>query len=366
MKIAFVTFGNFDGHATLKRATGMASPLIEAGHEVTLLLEDCSVNREKAAMECPEAHVVWHSRGSNAWSERSEKQRSLNQLKPDLVWICGVGPRNWVSRPSKDCFLLADHSELFSQVGESVLRRKFYSLLEWGYCFSFDGHVCASRYLERYYKKRLGRLKKSTRVHYSPYAFHPSVIAPYSTGVAKLHERWSGRKALVYMGSFWENYGFWDMLDVFKELSREREDFVAILAGRGPEKDRGIEWVKENGLEDVIRIEGYVAEEELSAYFTAAHAFISPLRDTVQDWARCPSKLFMYLPFGKPVITCRIGEAKELFGEKGVYYTAGDRKSLKAAIVQVLENSESFELPDYNAHTYAARTKSFLAWYAAQ
>ena len=47
MKIAFVTFGNFDGHATLKRATGMARPLILAGHEVYLLLEDSDVNREK-------------------------------------------------------------------------------------------------------------------------------------------------------------------------------------------------------------------------------------------------------------------------------------------------------------------------------
>lgn len=32
MRIAFVTFGNFDGHATLKRETGMAGPLAKRGH----------------------------------------------------------------------------------------------------------------------------------------------------------------------------------------------------------------------------------------------------------------------------------------------------------------------------------------------
>ena len=66
MRIAFVTFGNFDGHATLKRATGMAGPLIAQGHEVVLLLEDCEINREKVELECPSAEVVWHVRGRSA------------------------------------------------------------------------------------------------------------------------------------------------------------------------------------------------------------------------------------------------------------------------------------------------------------
>ena len=130
MRIAFVTFGCFDSHATLKRATGMAAPLLEKGHEVYLLLEDAPINREKAALECPEAEVIWHRSESSAFAERSQKQKTVNEIRPDVVWICGVGLRNWVRKPARHTIMLADHSELYSQVSSSAIRRVIYGLLE--------------------------------------------------------------------------------------------------------------------------------------------------------------------------------------------------------------------------------------------
>lgn len=364
MVIVFVTFGDFNGHATLKRATGMSAPLISSGHEVHILLEDSPSNREKVSMECPTAVIHWHIRERSPWAEWKIKQRTLNQLNPDTVWICGVGLRNWMRRPTPDSILLADHSELYSAVATGFLRRAFYGLLEWGYCFYFDGQICASRYLEAFYLRRLKSLKKKdTPIHYSPYAFHPDVISPNSEAAAAVQGRFPQKKLILYMGSFWENYGFWDMLEAFRRLSLTRSDFVALFAGRGPEQERGESWVRENGLSDKIVIEGYVPEEQLSAYFTAAHAFLSPLRDTIQDWARCPSKLYMYLPFNKPVITCPIGEAKELFGEQGMYYKPGDINGLTEVIERVLDENNPEGSTNPQDHTYAARTKDFLDWY---
>ena len=362
MKIAFVTFGNFDGHATLKRATGMAGPLLVEGHEVFLLLEDCGINREKVELECPGVQVFWHQRSCSARTERRAKQVTLASIQPDVVWICGVGSRNWMRRTHRACIVLADHSELYSRVSHDFVRKAFYWLLEWCYCFSFDGHICASRYLERFYTGRLKKLRKVQNVHYSPYAFHPDVLSPDSEAGAQIQARFAGKKLLLYMGSFWKNYGFWDMLEAFRELASRRDDFIAIMAGRGPEKENGIAWVKEHKLEESIRIEGYVAEEQLSAYFTGAHAFISPLNDTVQDWARCPSKLFMYLPFQHPVVTCQIGEAAELFGEKGLYYQPGDVDSLVCALSRVLTQDVGIDAITLDDHTYTARTKTFLSW----
>ena len=126
MHIAFVTHGSFDTHATLKRATGMATPLLEAGHEVTLLMQDSKANREKVILECPEVSVCWYSKGLSSFKERRQKQDFLNKLKPDLVWICAVGLRNWMTRPMKGCIMLADHSELFSHVGGNRFRKIIY------------------------------------------------------------------------------------------------------------------------------------------------------------------------------------------------------------------------------------------------
>ena len=363
MKIAFVTFGNFDGHATLKRATGMAGPLIAAEHEVYLLLEDSPVNREKVILECPSAKVVWHLRGESGSAERKEKQATLDRLQPDVVWICGVGSRNWMRKPHAKAVVLADHSELYSKVSADLPREVFYWLLEWLYCISFDGHICASRYLETFYTRRLSFLRRESPVHYSPYAYHRSVIQTDPAGAKEIRDAWKGKKIILYMGSFWTNYGFWDMLKAFEILSKTRNDFVAVLAGRGPEKEKGIAWVKERDLEKYISIEGYVEEERLSAYFTAAYAFLSPLRDTIQDWARCPSKLFMYVPFQHPVVTCRIGEATELFGEDGDYYTPGDVDSMVECLNEVLSESGQSDAANPKDHDYHARVDAFLEWY---
>ncbi len=367
MRIAFVTFGNFDGHATLKRATGMAGPLIGRSHEVHILLEDSPINREKVIMECPEAMIHWHTRGVSPLAERREKQKTLKGIQPDLVWICGVGLRNWVFRPKKSCVVLADHSELYSQVSSGAVRRGSYSALEWAYCFSFDGHICASRYLERFYRNRLKRVRKDpSKVHYSPYAYHPGVIRFDPEGTAKVLARFPGKKIILYLGSFWPNYGFWDMIHAFERLFEMRDDFVAVLAGRGPERERGMNWIKENGMEEKIVLEGYVPEEKISAYFGATHAFLSPLRNTVQDWARCPSKLYMYLPFDRPVVTCAIGEAKELFGDEGYYYAPKDVNALVSRLNEVLDLEDAFCSANAEDHTYEARTECFVDWMDAR
>lgn len=365
MKIVFVTFGNFDGHATLKRATGMAEPLINEGHEVHLLLESCETNVAKAILECPNATVHWHRRTTSPWEERRQKQAAVDAIKPDVVWVCGVGLRNWIRRSSKDTFMVADHSELYSAMSLSGLRNLFYRLTEWGCCLTFDGHICASRYLERFYQKRLTILGCSpTRVHYSPYAYHPAVIRVDHANADTLRTRFPGKKLLLYIGSFWENYGFWDILKALREVAKSRSDFVAILAGRGPEKDRGITWTKQHKLESVICIQGYIPEESISGYFTAAHAFLCPLRDTVQDWARCPSKLFLYVPFNRPVVTCAVGEARELFKESGAYYSPGNVPSLASAIARVLSNDTPTLAVDPINHTYEARVQAFIHWMA--
>ena len=317
-------------------------------------------------MECPEAIVHWHEQGHSVWSERAAKQKKLKTIEPDVVWICGVGLRNWICKTGKKTIMLADHSELYSAFETRVLRRLAFGFIEWLHCFSFDGQICASRFLEQHYSKRLRKIKRDEKaVHYSPYAYHPSVVKFDVAGANFIQARFPEKKIILFIGSFWENYGFWDMLKAFIKLSELRDDFVAIFAGRGPEKEGGIKWVKRKGLESKIIIEGYVPEESLSAYLGAAHAFLCPLRNTTQDWSRCPSKLFMYIPFQKPVITCAIGEACELFGEGGFYYTPKDVKSLVETISLVLDENKANEYVRADAHTYEARTEAFLQWFEA-
>ena len=57
MRICFITFGNVTDYATLKRATGLAGPLIARGHSVSIVIEDTVDNRARLAFECPDVQA---------------------------------------------------------------------------------------------------------------------------------------------------------------------------------------------------------------------------------------------------------------------------------------------------------------------
>ena len=356
MHFCFVTFGNFKSHSTLKRATGMAGPLAQMGHRVTLLLEDSLDNREKAKLECPDTQVVWHKRSKWFGPERTQKQRAIRKLQPDIVWICGVGARNWITHRGHNAIVLADHSELYSAVQPKAYERAAYRVLERLYLYSFDGHICASRYLFDHYSRQLQKIGKPVRVHHSPYAYHESALT------VPPRPSKSETKSILYLGSFWENYGFWEMLESIKILSLQRQDIRATFIGRGPDAERGKAWVLDNKMQKFIHFPGYVDDRDLGNYMVTADVFLSPMRDTVQDWARCPSKQYLYLPFRQPVVTAKIGESLNVFGENGCYYECQNAHSMAEAISNALDRPQDFPSPDPVQHTFTSRTVAFMAW----
>src|SRR5690606_34808483 len=98
------------------------------------------------------------------------------------------------------------------------------------------------------------------------------------------------------------------------------KNFKFLFMGKGVELENGIKFVDTYGIGDEVEFLGYVDEDKLSSYFSIANAFVSPLNNTIQDIARCPSKIYMYLPFKKPIITSKIGEPHEIFKEEGLYF----------------------------------------------
>jgi glycosyltransferase involved in cell wall biosynthesis len=363
MKITFVTFGNISQHSTLKRATGMAPVLSKLGLDVSILLEDSPDNRERAALECPGVQILYHQRHKSALKERAQKVTHLRELRPDVVWICGVGIRNWILPQKEFPVVLGDHAELLSGIVlRSRVRRGWDYANEWAHLPSFSGQICASRYLEKLYTERNKRLRLDRPVHYSPYAYNSDLLESEPLILQALKKQYGDKKNVLYMGSFWENYGFWDMLHVFEQLTQERADVRFLMMGKGPEKEAGIAWLEKKGLADKIQILGYIPEQELSSYFHLADAFVCPLRDTIQDWARCPSKLFMYLPFNKPIVTCPIGEALEIFGEDGFYYSPGSRTELRSILHRVLDLKGWSSSVNARDHSWQKRCTDFLDW----
>ncbi|MGF6850396.1 glycosyltransferase involved in cell wall biosynthesis [Chitinophaga sp. W3I9] len=366
MKICFITLGDIKFIATMKRAIGMAGPLLSLGWEVSIIAQDSEENRKRIAMECSEAVKVYYYQPGSAGEEVRVKTELVNQIAPDYVLFCSFSFRNRISKGKLNVKpkILIEHSELPSGIPDNKGIRKLAMLaLEYWSVLYADGLLCASKYLCNVYTKRAAQLfRKQLPVLYSPYAFNNDVIASPRIRLDELQDAYKGKTILIYMGTLTRNYGLFTMLQAMEMVSKERSDVVLMLLGQGRHMVEAKAFVKEKQLDAQVEFLGYAPEEDLSSWFTAADAFISPLNDTVQDWARCPSKIYMYLPFGKPVFTCAIGEPLEIFGHEGYYFNNNAPASLAVLISKLANGKLALATVNSEAHSWERRAVDFTAW----
>jgi len=365
MHICFITTGDLMSIATGKRATGMAAPLAALGHRVSIIIQETPLNRERLALECPAAEALFFPADGPAGEVR-HKRALLRQARPDVIYVCAYGVRNMVLGPGarRRSVRLVEHSELRSGIpGLPFLQRRCDRALELLSALTFDGQVCASHTLEREYAGIMRRLRRPRPLLYLPYAYSEEVLLPPKVDMSALQERYAGRQVLLYMGTLTANYGLFHMLEAAERLRQSRRDFVLLMLGRGRHAEQAAEFVAAHRLEDAVELLGYVPEAELAGYFRLASAFLMPLMDTVQDWARCPSKLFMYLPFEKPIVTSPIGEALDHLGDDGFYFQPGDVAGLAVQLDRALAAAPTWRpTRDFHQHAWRERAKAFAAW----
>lgn len=366
MKICFITLGDIKFIATMKRAIGMADPLLSMGWEVAIIVQDSEENRKRIAMECSDAVKVYYYPEGTAGEEVRTKTALVNEIAPDYILFCSFSFRNRILKNKLKLkpTVLIEHSELPSGIPDNKGLRKYAMLaLEYWSVLYADGLLCASKYLCKTYTKRAAQLfRKQLPVLYSPYAFNNEVVESPRIRFEELADTYSGKTMLIYMGTMTRNYGLFTMLQAMEMISKERKDVHLLLLGQGRHLAEAKAFVKEKELDLQVQFLGYTAEEELSSYFAAADAFISPLNDTIQDWARCPSKIYMYIPFNKPVFTCRIGEPLEIFGEQGYYFNNNAPTSLAALISQLAAGKLAPVKVNKAAHSWEKRAVDFTEW----
>jgi glycosyltransferase involved in cell wall biosynthesis len=347
----------------MKRAFGMAPTLLAAGHRVTVLVEDHGDNLEAAA-SVPGLAVRTFAGGLTAWAEAAAKERWLGELTPEVVHLCGLGWRNFLHPAAvPGALFLPDHVELESSLpGTSRLRRTHIALLEWRALARYRQHVAASRYLVDLWTRRARRLGRRRAFHYFPYAVEPTAAPDAAAAVAYAAHRPAGRYVL-YAGGFYRNYGFFTLLEATAMVAATVPGFHLVLLGRGPEQAAGEDWVRAHGLGAHVSFGGYVPVAELPLWLAGADALLSPLHDTVTDWARCPSKIPLYMAARRPVVTCRIGEAEAYLGALGHYYEPGSAASLAATLAGLWAEGRKPPVPYALEHlSWAHGTASWLAF----
>lgn len=364
MRICFVTTGDIKNIATAKRALGLANPLTELGWDVSILMEDTEENRHRIKMECCEKVKTYYFPHCSMKEERKHKNKLIKKIDPDFLYICAFVTRNIVgiSHRSKK---LVEHSELQSGISDMKGLRKFLCYIYEYYSIIYsDALLNASVYLQNTFRQRAKKLLRGKiPMLYYPYAFNPDVIKIVDIDYTmQKFKRFENRVNFVFLGTVTRNYGIFTILEAVKELKRTENNFQMLILGRGRHYDDAKNFVANNKLEDVVYMPGFVEEEEISEYFSVATAFVSPMNDTVQDWARCPSKMYLYLPYKKPVITCKIGEPYEVLKEEGNYYTPRNSAEMCQQMKSIIEEHKTSINVNPEDHSWETRAKELNEW----
>ena len=367
-KICFVTVGDLKNNASPKRAFGMANPMLSLGWEVSILMFDTEENRKRAKAELSPDVKSFFYNFSSVSVQRKEKNRLVYEIDPDVLFIGYMFDYNVIARKHRS-IKIVEHCELYSKHNNNTFKSRLHHLFMEFYSIIYsDGLMCASKYLMDIFSTRRKRiLQNKVKMLYMPYAYNPEMtIVKNEADINEIIKIYKQQKTFVYLGSVTRTYGVFTILEAAKLLNEKDLVFKVLILGGGKDLDEVRVFVNENNLENCIELMGFVEEEDISDYFSVASAFISPMNDNIQDWSRCPSKLYMYLPYKKPIITCKIGEPYATLGEEGLYYTSGDSMSLSKKMLDVIENRKDHINIDCHLHTWSSRALVFSNWIEEQ
>jgi glycosyltransferase involved in cell wall biosynthesis len=123
----------------------------------------------------------------------------------------------------------------------------------------------------------------------------------------------------------------WDLLRAAPEL---RRDVTVLVAGDGPLRVELERFVRESGLDEVVRLAGYVPYPELPRLYRASDVFVHAPRE--ERWGVSVGEA---LAAGLPVVaSSRVGAAHDLLAPgTGSLYEAGRWDELAARVRQALE-----------------------------
>lgn len=366
--ICFITTGDIKSIATSKRALGMANPLSKNGWKVSIIMEDTEENRYRTSLECNSNINIYFFKKGSVFNEIKQKNKIINEITPDYIYICAFVTRNIVGIGNK-AKKIVEHSELQSGIPDIHGIHKIRALFNECASILYSDYILnASRYLQNCYLNRCRRLGLKNKPNfYFPYAYSSTTIQIRVIDFnLKENLRYKDKTIFVFLGSISRNYGVFTILDAVKKLSQSEIRFKVLMLGKGRHYNEALSYVDENKISDFVEMPGYIKEDDISYYFSLADSFISPMNDTIQDWARCPSKLYMYLPYNKPIITCKIGEPYEVLKDTGMYYSSGNSTELANVMKDVINNNIPKTVCNASLHSWEYRTNEFINWFNKQ
>lgn len=163
-------------------------------------------------------------------------------------------------------------------------------------------------------------------------------VVPDSVAAAEWKFRLGGRKVVFALGRLIPYKGFDNLILAARRLP---DDYVTVIAGSGPLRNRFARLIAENGLEDRVMLAGRVSDEDRDALLGAASVFVLPSVEKTEAYGIV---LIEAMSAGVPVVATRIPGSGTSWvnahGVSGLNVECNDPDALARAIVDVVDREK--------------------------
>ena len=183
------------------------------------------------------------------------------------------------------------------------------------------------------YVLRLGADKAKTSVMYNGVdtnCFHPvkKGESRKKLGLPKKRKIIFSARRLVYKN------GIDTLIESAHLVARNNPDILFVVAGKGPSRKLIEDRIKELGIEDSIKLTGFVPDDLLPVYYDAADYFVLPSA----SGEGLPLVLFEAMACGLPVIATTVGGTPEIINhmKNGVLVPPRNPEAMAEALSKLL------------------------------
>lgn len=146
----------------------------------------------------------------------------------------------------------------------------------------------------------------------------------------------SGQKVIFFNQRLAERKGAHYILPILKNISQS-QDVVMIITNDGPYKEKLLTGLKENNLEDKVRMLGKVNVEKVIQIFSISDLYILPSEEEGMSHS-----LMEAMCSAVPAVSYDVGGTREMYpqGFRNFVINVGDINSFTAKINELLNNSD--------------------------
>ncbi|USS41054.1 glycosyltransferase [Thermococcus aggregans] len=172
-------------------------------------------------------------------------------------------------------------------------------------------------------------------VFHVPNGFNPRRLPFVDKGMARNHLGIpKDTKVLFGLGNLIERKGFHYLIDAMSLVAKERRDVVCFIGGSGPLRNTLQNQINKLGLQEHVKLLGFVPDDQLALWMNAADLFVLPSLSEGN-----PTVMFEALGVGLPFVGTAVGGVPEIITSEdyGLLCPPADPECLAEKILIALE-----------------------------